>query len=76
MDMNHCVKPLPTLARNMPEPNCFTDYMQSLGVNRDSHLVLYDRGGMVSSARAWWMLRVHFNITYYGNICVSFKLKI
>ena len=71
MDLNQCVEAKPTLARNMPEPGCFTQYLQSLGVNKESHLVLYDRGAMVSSARAWWTLRVCteiLNVVFIMNI--------
>ncbi|KAK2187611.1 hypothetical protein NP493_160g03029 [Ridgeia piscesae] len=56
-DLNKCVKPVPTLARNPPELACFTEYAQSLGINNDSHVVVCDRGGMVAAARTWWTFR-------------------
>ena len=57
-DLNKCVKPQSTLARNPPEPACFTSYAQSLGINNDSHVIVCDRGGMVGAARTWWTFRV------------------
>jgi thiosulfate/3-mercaptopyruvate sulfurtransferase len=46
--------PLPHM---MPSPEFFTDEMQKLGVNAESAIVVYDRDGIYSSPRAWWMLR-------------------
>jgi len=36
----------------------FTQHTQKLGINKDSIIVLYDRWGIYSSPRAWWMFRV------------------
>ncbi|KAH3801741.1 hypothetical protein DPMN_155402 [Dreissena polymorpha] len=44
---------------NLPDTNCFTDCIQSLGVWPDTHIVAYDRLGPISAYRAWWMLLVH-----------------
>ncbi len=35
----------------------FTEQVQQLGIDRDSILVIYDRWGVYSSPRAWWMFR-------------------
>ncbi len=35
----------------------FTKEAQKLGINQDSTLVIYDRWGVYSSPRAWWMFR-------------------
>ncbi|MCL7989317.1 sulfurtransferase [Sphingobacterium sp. lm-10] len=46
-----------------PLPHTFVDAAkfekeaQALGINRDSILVIYDRWGVYSSPRAWWMFR-------------------
>lgn len=36
----------------------FEQEMQQLGINKDSTVVLYDRWGIYSSPRAWWMFKV------------------
>lgn len=46
-----------SLPHMMPGPELFTDEMQKMGVNRDSAIVAYDKVGIYSSPRAWWMLR-------------------
>lgn len=58
LDLFKCVHPTPTLPNNFPEKDCFQDYAQSLGINRDSHIVIYDRGTFFPAARAWWLFRV------------------
>src|SRR5258706_8904546 len=46
-----------SLPHMMPSPEFFTDEIQKLGVNNDSAIVVYDKVGMYSSPRAWWMFR-------------------
>ncbi len=46
--------PLPHM---MPTPEFFTEEMQKMGVNKDSVIIAYDKIGIYSSPRAWWMLR-------------------
>jgi thiosulfate/3-mercaptopyruvate sulfurtransferase len=46
--------PLPHM---MPSAEFFTDEMQKMGINQDSAIVVYDRIGIYSSPRAWWMFR-------------------
>ena len=45
------------LPHMMPPPEFFTDEMQKMGVNHDSAIVVYDKAGIFSSPRAWWMFR-------------------
>lgn len=45
------------LPHTMPTAAAFTAAMQTLGVNQDSAIVVYDQVGVYSSPRAWWMLR-------------------
>jgi thiosulfate/3-mercaptopyruvate sulfurtransferase len=45
------------LPHMMPTPEYFTEEMQKLGINKDSAIVVYDKGGVYSSPRAWWMFR-------------------
>ena len=46
--------PLPHM---MPSPEFFTDEMQKMGVNQKSAVIVYDKDGIYSSPRAWWMFR-------------------
>src|SRR3990172_1214941 len=46
--------PLPHM---MPSPESFTEEMQKMGVDNDSAIVVYDKVGIYSSPRAWWMVR-------------------
>jgi thiosulfate/3-mercaptopyruvate sulfurtransferase len=53
--------PLPHM---MPSPETFAREARSLGINRDSLIVVYDRVGLFSSPRGWWMFRAmgHDNV--------------
>ncbi|HAV78612.1 MAG TPA: sulfurtransferase, partial [Anaerolineae bacterium] len=46
-----------TLPHMMPSPEFFTDAMQEMGINKNSVIVAYDKVGVYSSPRAWWMFR-------------------
>ncbi len=46
-----------SLPHMMPSPEFFADEMQKMGVNNDSAIIVYDKVGIYSSPRAWWMLR-------------------
>ena len=46
--------PLPHM---LPSPEFFEDEMQKYGVNKNSALVVYDKIGIYSSPRAWWMFK-------------------
>ena len=46
-----------SLPHMLPSEEIFTRELQSLGLNQDSAVVIYDTMGMFSSPRAWWMLR-------------------
>ena len=41
----------------MPSAEIFTEYAQALGINQDSHIVVYDGMGLFASPRVWWMFR-------------------
>jgi thiosulfate/3-mercaptopyruvate sulfurtransferase len=45
------------LPHMMPSAEFFTEEMQKLGINKNSAIVAYDRVGMFSSPRVWWMFR-------------------
>ncbi|QSQ26149.1 sulfurtransferase [Pyxidicoccus parkwayensis] len=46
-----------SLPHMMPAPSDFEREARRLGVNRDSLVVVYDRVGLYSSPRAWWMFK-------------------
>jgi thiosulfate/3-mercaptopyruvate sulfurtransferase len=46
-----------SLPHMLPSPELFTREVRSLGVNGASRIVVYDRIGIFSSPRAWWMFR-------------------
>lgn len=45
------------LPHTMPSAGDFAQRLGALGIGQDTVVVAYDRAGMYSSARAWWMLR-------------------
>ena len=45
------------LPHMMPSPEVFAHEARALGINNDSVIVVYDRTGIFSSPRAWWMLK-------------------
>jgi len=49
------------LPHTVVDANTFTGKAQLLGINKDSIIVVYDRWGVYSSPRAWWMF------TYMGH---------
>ena len=44
-----------SLPHMMPSAGFFSDEMQMLGINKDSTIVVYDKVGVYSSPRAWWI---------------------
>lgn len=47
--------PLPHM---LPSADAFSAAMSRLGIANGDHVVAYDAHGLMSAARAWWMLRV------------------
>ena len=45
------------LPHTMVSPEQFSKGARKLGINHDSTVILYDRWGVYSSPRAWWMFR-------------------
>ena len=52
------------LPHMLPAPGEFQLHARELGINRTDSLIVYDRIGMFSSARVWWMFRAmgHDNV--------------
>ena len=61
-DIHRCVTRTPEIPRNLPDLNCFTDYVQDLGIHPETHVVAYDRFGPVAAYRTWWLFRVRTHI--------------
>ncbi|MEA1943401.1 MAG: sulfurtransferase [Pseudomonadota bacterium] len=45
------------LPHMLPDPGEFQQHARELGINRDTRLIVYDRIGLFSAARVWWMFR-------------------
>ncbi|NNC37629.1 MAG: sulfurtransferase [Acidimicrobiales bacterium] len=45
-------------SHTLPTPEHFEYAVRNLGVNNDTHVICYDRHGLFSAPRAWWMFRV------------------
>ncbi|XP_052765883.1 thiosulfate sulfurtransferase-like [Mya arenaria] len=54
-----CTQSTPEIPVNLPEINCFTDYVQGLGIWPDTHVIAYDRSLPQAAYRTWWMLRLY-----------------
>ncbi len=52
------------LPNTFPTPEYFQEAAQNLGLNSDSCIVVYDKEGIYSSARAWWLFKAmgHENV--------------
>jgi 3-mercaptopyruvate sulfurtransferase SseA len=46
-----------SLPHMMPTPEVFEKEVRALGVNQESQVVVYDKVGIFSSPRAWWMFK-------------------
>jgi thiosulfate/3-mercaptopyruvate sulfurtransferase len=59
-DTMECVQTTPLLPRNVPNRECFKDYVGSLGISNKHHLIFYDRSpfGFYASPRLWWLFKV------------------
>ncbi|KAM6939745.1 3-mercaptopyruvate sulfurtransferase-like [Xenentodon cancila] len=66
-DIDHCCDKTSPLDHMLPPEKVFADYVGNLGIERDTHVVVYDCSdfGAFSAPRVWWMLRV------FGHSAVS-----
>jgi thiosulfate/3-mercaptopyruvate sulfurtransferase len=46
------------LPHTLPSPQHFANAAQALGINTDTHIVVYDAKGVYTSPRVWWMFKV------------------
>lgn len=56
-DIDAVADPSSSLPHMMPDEATFARHMKALGISNDHHVVVYDNVSMMTSARAWWMLR-------------------
>lgn len=52
------IDPHSPLPHTLPTPERFTQLVRALGVESNTHVLIYDNQGIYSSPRAWWMFRV------------------
>lgn len=57
-DIDRICDPVNPLPHMLPSVEDFAKHVGALGVGNDSHVIVYDRDGMMSAGRAWWMFRV------------------
>lgn len=64
-DLYKCCTGTKEIPLNLPEPECWTRYIQSLGVSSDTHVVVYDGQNMRLALRTWWLFRLfgHENVS-------------
>ena len=59
-DIDDCVDKTSPYEHMLPSTEDFSNYVRSLGIHNDSHVVVYDtneKSGLFSAPRVWWMLR-------------------
>jgi thiosulfate/3-mercaptopyruvate sulfurtransferase len=56
-DIDAIADPTNSLPHMLPDPASFARAVGALGVENDSHVVVYDRALLSSAARAWWEFR-------------------
>jgi len=55
-DLRQCSWQTSTRPRDSPEELCLQQYARSLGVDKETPIVIYDRTNMQDAARTWWTL--------------------
>ncbi|CAJ0936711.1 unnamed protein product [Ranitomeya imitator] len=59
-DIDECKEKTSPYETMIPSESYFSKYVGNLGINNDTHVVIYDADqvGVYYAARAWWMFRV------------------
>ena len=60
-DINKIADPNNPLPHMIPSKDLFSNMMQNLGLNNEDEIIIYDNSPLLSSARAWFLLR------YFGH---------
>lgn len=59
-DLDECIDKTSHYEHMLPNAEDFSNYVQSLGIDNDSYVIVYDnneKSGLFSSPRLWWMMR-------------------
>lgn len=58
-DIEECVDKSSPYDHMLPNTEDFSNYVRSLGIKNDSHVIVYDnnKAGLFSAPRVWWMFR-------------------
>ena len=67
-DIDDCANKSTELEHMLPVPKDFENYVGELGINNQTHVIVYDNNqdyGMFSAARGWWMFQIfgHENVS-------------
>ena len=59
LDIDVVADPDHALTHMLPDAGRFAETVGALGISRDSHVVVYDKAGLYSAARVWWMFHLY-----------------
>lgn len=59
LDLDTLADPHDPAPHMLPPDDLMTQRLQTLGVDADSRIIVYDNSPIRSAARAWWMLRLY-----------------
>lgn len=59
LDLDTLADPNDSAPHMLPPDDLMTKRLQSLGIEADSRIIVYDNSPIRSAARAWWMLRLY-----------------
>lgn len=59
LDLDTLADPHDPAPHMLPPDDLMTQRLQSLGIDADSRIIVYDNSPIRSAARAWWMLRLY-----------------
>jgi len=65
-DLGEIADPKNPLPRKVPNEALFGEKVGALGINNQTHVVVYDTPGLYSAARVWWL----FKLYGYDNVSI------
>lgn len=56
---------------DLPKPSKIQRVLSRLGINKDDHIIVYDRGGLYSSPKCWFILKLigHPRVSVLQGLC-------
>jgi thiosulfate/3-mercaptopyruvate sulfurtransferase len=57
-DIDKIARASSVFPHTLPNPEVFEKHVRELGINNNTLIICYDRHGLFSAPRAWWMFRV------------------